>query len=373
MKFRYIILSVIILLSSLILAQEIVIGVTQPLSGKFAEYGQLIFRGISIAYEEAKSVLGQPIKLMTLDNYSDKAQAEKIVERLVKEYKAIAIIGSYDSSLNIPSADMANKLKIPYVVPTDTSPVALLDKPFVFRICFNDNLQAQAMAQYAVKNLSAKSAAILYDSGNDYSIGLAYAFRDAFMKETKNNKSVVVVEAYKSGERDFKAKLNMIANAKPDVIFAPTPTGYEAALIINQARNLGIKQPILGSDTWDAPLFYLELDNSVENVYFSSMFDSKAKLSDKTAFFVQKYKDRYGGEPSYLAAYGYDAYMVIVDAIKRAKSANSEAIRQALIATNYTGVTGLIRFNQNREALKGVIIKVMKKGKSEIASIFKVQ
>ncbi|MCX7654118.1 MAG: ABC transporter substrate-binding protein [Fervidobacterium sp.] len=354
-------------------AQEIVVGVTQPLSGKFAEYGQYILRGISMAYEEVKSVLGKPIKLMILDNYSDKTQAEKIVERLVKEYKAIVIIGSYDSSLNIPSTDMANKMKIPYVIPTDTSPMATFNKPFVFRICFNNNTQAKAMAQYAIKSLGAKTAAILYDSGNDYSVGLAYAFREAFVKETKNDKSVVAVESYKSGERDFKNKLNIIASAKPDVLFAPTPTGYEGALIINQARSLGMKQNILGSDTWDAPLFYLELDSSAENVYFSSMFDTKAKLSDKTPSFVEKYKSRYGGEPSYLVAYGYDAYMVVVDSIKRANSLNPEEIRRALITTNYTGVTGNIRFDQNREALTDVIIKSIKKGKAEVVSIFKVQ
>lgn len=132
-------------------ANEIVIGITQPLTGNYAMGGQLGMRGIDMAYEEVPNVLGRPIKLVKLDNKSDKIESANVVTRLIEQYKAVAIIGTYSSALGIPGAEIANKNKVVYVSPSNTNPLVTKDKPFVYRVCFIDPFQGTVMANSLFK------------------------------------------------------------------------------------------------------------------------------------------------------------------------------------------------------------------------------
>lgn len=352
-------------------ASDIVIGITQPLTGNYAMGGQLGMRGIDMAYEEVPTVLGRPIKLVKLDNKSDKIESANVVTRLIEQYKAVAIIGTYSSALGIPGAEIANKNKVVYISPSNTNPLVTKDKPFVYRVCFIDPFQGTVMAKFAVQNMKAKTAAVIYDVSNDYSVGLAYYFRDAFVKLTGNPKSVVTYIAYQGGDQDFTAQLTAVKRANPDVIFAPIGIVGDGALIAKQARELGLKQPILGGDTWDLPQLVEIGGSAVEGVYYSTMFDVKADLSDKTKPFVEKYRAKYNEDPGYLPALAYDAYMVLIDAIKRANSDKPEDIRRALITTDYMGVSGRVRFDQNRDAIKDAVIKTVRNGKFEFVTVIK--
>ncbi|MFN6991283.1 MAG: ABC transporter substrate-binding protein [Fervidobacterium sp.] len=352
-------------------ANEIVIGVTQPLTGNYAMGGQLGMRGIEMAHEEVQTVLGRPIKLLSLDNKSDKIEAANVVTRLIEQFKVVAILGTYSSALGIPGAEIANKNKVVYIAPSNTNPLVTKDKPFAFRVCFIDPFQGTVMAKFAVQYLKAKTAAVIYDVSNDYSVGLAYYFRDAFIKLTGNSKAVVSYIAYQGGDQDFTAQLTDIKKKNPDVIFVPAGIVGDAALIAKQARELGLKQPLLGGDTWDLPQLIEIGGAAVEGAYYSTMFDVKAELSPKTKPFVEKYRKKYNEDPGYLPALAYDAYMVLIDAIQRAKSDKPEDIRRALLTTDYVGVSGRIRFDQNRDAIKDAVIKTIKNGKFEFVTIIK--
>ncbi len=361
----------VLFISLIFAANEIVIGVTQPLTGNFAMGGQLGLRGIEMAYEEVPTVLGRPIKLVTLDNKSDKIEAANVVTRLIEQFKVVAILGTYSSALGIPGAEIANKNKVVYIAPSNTNPLVTKDKPYVFRVCFIDPFQGTVMAKFAVQNLKAKTAAVIYDVSNDYSVGLAYYFRDAFVKLTGNPKAVVTYIAYQGGDQDFTAQLTAVKKANPDVIFIPAGIVGDAALIAKQARELGLKQPLLGGDTWDLPQLIEIGGPAVEGAYYSTMFDVKAELSDKTKPFVEKYRKKYNEDPGYLPALAYDAYMVLINAIQRAKSDKPEDIRRALLTTDYIGVSGRIRFDQNRDAIKDAVIKTIKGGKFEFVTVIK--
>jgi branched-chain amino acid transport system substrate-binding protein len=371
LKRLFTILGLLLIFSAIFAANEIVIGVTQPLTGNYAMGGQLGLRGIEMAYEEVPSVLGRPIKLVVLDNKSDKIEAANVVTRLIEQFKVSAIIGTYSSALGIPGAEIANKNKVVYIAPSNTNPLVTKDKPFVFRVCFIDPFQGTVMAKFAVQHLKAKTAAVIYDVSNDYSVGLAYYFRDAFVKLTGDPKSVKVYIAYQGGDQDFTAQLTAIKKANPDVIFIPAGIVGDAALIAKQSRELGLKQPLLGGDTWDLPQLIEIGGSAVEGAYYSTMFDIKAELSDKTKPFVEKYRKKYNEDPGYLPALAYDAYMVLVDAIKRAGSDDPEKIRRALLTTDFIGVSGRIRFDQNRDAIKDAVIKTIKNGKFEFVTVIK--
>ncbi len=371
MRKFFVLMVLLIGIVSIFAANEIVIGVTQPLTGNYAMGGQLGLRGIEMAHEEVPSVLGRPIKLVTLDNKSDKIEAANVVTRLIEQFKVVAILGTYSSALGIPGAEIANKNKVIYIAPSNTNPLVTKDKPYVFRTCFIDPFQGTVMAKFAVQYLKAKTAAVIYDVSNDYSVGLAYYFRDAFIKLTGNSKAIPVYIAYQGGDQDFTAQLTAVKKANPDVIFIPAGIVGDAALIAKQARELGLKQPLLGGDTWDLPQLIEIAGSAVEGAYYSTMFDVKAELSDKTKPFVEKYRKKYNEDPGYLPALAYDAYMVLVDAIKRANSDKPEDIRKALLTTNYVGVSGRIRFDQNRDAIKDAVIKTIKNGKFEFVTVIK--
>ncbi|ABV34495.1 MULTISPECIES: ABC transporter substrate-binding protein [Pseudothermotoga] len=345
-------------------AEPIVIGVYEPMTGPYAAGGQMTMEGINLAYEQVKEVLGRKIELVLVDNKSDKVEAANAVARLIEYHKAVAIIGSYGSAVAIPGSEVANKLGVPMVGCSPTNPLVTLGKPFAFRVCFIDPFQGTVMAQFAVEKLGAKTAVVIQDIASDYSVGLSHYFQEAFKKLTKNNKSVLGVISYQTGDQDFTAQLTFANSKNPDVIFIPAAAYGEAALIIKQARELGMKQVFLGGDTWEAPEFLEVGGKSVEGSYFSTHFDTEAVTTPKAAEFIKAFREKYGKDPSAFAALGYDAYMLVIDAIKRANSADPKAIRDALATTkNFEGATGYITLDQNGDAVKDAVIRMVKDGK----------
>ncbi|MGB9789006.1 ABC transporter substrate-binding protein [Thermotoga caldifontis] len=361
---RWSVLAFLIMVALAFAAEPIVIGVFEPMTGPYAAGGQMTMEGIYLAHEQVKEVLGRPIELVLVDNKSDKVEAANAVARLIEYHKAVAIIGSYGSAVAIPGSEVANKLGVPMVGCSPTNPLVTLGKPYVFRVCFIDPFQGTVMAQFAVEKLKAKTAVVIQDIASDYSVGLSYYFQEAFKKLTNNKKSILGVISYQTGDQDFTAQLTFAASKNPDVIFVPAAAYGEAALIIKQARELGMNQIFLGGDTWEAPEFLEVGGKAVEGCYFSTHFDTEAIVTPRAAEFIKAFREKYGKDPSAFAALGYDAYMLVVDAIRRAGSADPKAIRDALAATkNFEGATGYITLDQNGDAIKDAVIRVVKDGK----------
>jgi branched-chain amino acid transport system substrate-binding protein len=354
-----------LLICSLIVgaADEVIIGVFEPMTGPMAAGGQQTVEGINLAIEQTTEVLGRPIKVVLVDNKSEKVESANAVARLIEYEKVVAIVGSYGSGNTIAGGEVANTAGVPVVGCSPTNPLVTLGKPYIFRACFIDPFQGAVMANFAVNELKAKTAVIIQDISNDYSVGLSSFFRDAFIKLTGDPKSVAGVISYQTGDQDFTAQLTYAAGKKPDVVFVPAGQYGDGALIIKQGKEMGITGIFLGGDTWEAPEFIEVGGKAVEGSYYSTHFDASAVTTKAAEKFNKDFQAKYNRLPSAFAALGFDAFNMVIDAIKRAGSADPKAIRDALAVTkDYEGVTGIITLDLNGDAVKDAIIRKVENG-----------
>lgn len=344
-------------------AEEIVIGVYEPMTGPYAAGGQMTMEGINLAFEQQPTVLGKPIKMVLVDNKSEKVEAANAVARLIEFEKAVAIVGTYGSACAIPGSEVANKAGVPMMGCSPTNPLVTLGKSYAFRACFIDPFQGAVMANFAVSNLNAKTAVVIQDIASDYAVGLSNFFREAFIKLTGNPKSIIGLISYQTGDQDFTAQVTYAAGKNPDVVFVPAGSYGDAALILKQGKEMGITANFLGGDTWEAPEFIEVGGEAVEGSYFSTHFDATAVTTKSAEKFCKDFEKKYNRSPSAFAALGFDAYNLVLDAIKRAGSADPKAIRDALAATkDYEGCTGMITLDLNGDATKDAIIKTVENG-----------
>ncbi|HOP75636.1 MAG TPA: ABC transporter substrate-binding protein [Bacillota bacterium] len=339
------------------------IGVFEPITGANAAGGQLEVEGIKLANKLYPEVLGKKVELVIADNKSDKVEAATAAARLVEKEKVTAIIGSWGSSLSMAAGDIVKKGKVPTVGASCTNPLVTKGNEYYFRVCFIDPFQGTVMANYAFNKLNAKKAAIVQEVSNDYAVGLANYFTENFKKLTGDPNCVVAVANYNTGDQDFSAQLTNIKSKNPDVIFAPG-NFTESALLISQARKLGITCPIIGGDTWETQEFLDIGKKAVEGVVFSTFFASETPITNESKTFLEEYRKEYKKEPAAVAALGYDAYILILDAIKRAGTTDTVKIREELAkTTNFEGAAGFISLDENGDAVKDAVIKHVKDGK----------
>ncbi|EHJ47616.1 Extracellular ligand-binding receptor [Solidesulfovibrio carbinoliphilus subsp. oakridgensis] len=339
------------------------IGVFLPLTGQNAFGGQLELEGVQMANKETPTVLGKKVELFVVDNKSDKVEAANAVQRLIEKEKVQAIIGTYGSSLAMAGGEVAEKARIPVVATSATNPLVTQGKKYIFRVCFIDPYQGAGAATYAYKNLGLKKAAMLVDVANDYSVGLSKYFERSF---TKLGGKMVATLNYQSGDQDFTAQLTKIISEKPDVLFIPSYFA-EGAIIMKQAAELGATFKIMGGDAMDNPKITDIGGKAVEGfIHTTFPYDPSMKnMSPMAKKFTDSWKALYPGkEPNVNSALGYDAYMLILDAITRTGKADPESITKALAETKgFVGVTGTTTINATHDAEKPVGIVEIKSGK----------
>lgn len=339
------------------------IGVFQPLTGANAAGGADEYDGAKLANKLVPKVLGKTIQLVAVDNKSDKVEAANAATVLVQKEKVKAVIGSWGSSLSMAGGPIFAEAKIPAVAVSATNPNVTKGNDYYFRVCFLDPFQGIVGASYAFNTLKAKKVAVIREVSNDYSVGLAKFFIDEFVKLSGDKNSIVAVSDYNTGDQDFSAQLTNIKKFEPDVIFAPG-NYTESALIIKQARALGMKAQFIGGDTWDFGAFLDIGGEAVEGAAFSTFFANDVPINKTSEVFLKAFREEYKKEPSAVAALGYDAYLVIVDAITRAGSADPQKIRDALAQTkDLEGAAGVITINAERNADKDAVFKTVKGGK----------
>jgi len=339
------------------------IGVFEPMTGANASGGELEVEGIKLANEMFPTVLGKKVELVIADNKSDKVEAANAAERLVNKEQVSAIIGSWGSSLSMAAGPII-KGKVPAVACSATNPLVTKGNDWYFRVCFLDPFQGQVMATYAATKLNAKTACVIQEISNDYSVGLAKFFMDSFVKLTKNDKAILAKPfSYNTGDNDFTAQVTTIAQLKPDVIFAPG-NYTESALIIKQARDQGIKIAFLGGDTWETDPFLQVGKKAVEGATFSTFFTSEVPMNKTSEKFLKAYRDKNKKDPAAVTALGYDAYLVVIAAIEKANSLDTQKIRDEIAKTkDFEGAAGAITLDANGDAVKDAVIKIVKDGK----------
>ena len=359
----FILLSVLLLAGWSFAADTIKIGGWLPMTGAVAAYGQDANDGIAIAMEMKPTVLGKKVEFTVADTKSDKIEAANAMSRLIEKDKVIAVIGEMISGDTMAGGPIAEKAKIPVVSPTATNPLVTQGKKYVFRVCFIDPVQGDVAAKYAFNTMKAKKAALIVDKSQDYCVGLAKFFKDAF---TKLGGKIVAETYCVTEDKDFSAQLSTIKPTNPDVIYAPNYYS-PVALFTKQARELGLKAPVLSGDGAQADELIQIGGKEVEGVTFTGHFNVKAATTalakDFIARFVKKYPNK---EPNAFHALGADAYFVLLDAITRAKSTKGEAIRAALATTkNFPAISGKLSIGEDGNAVKPMVINVVKGGKFE--------
>jgi len=343
-------------------SNEIVIGEFGSLTGGTATFGQSTHKGIMLAAEELNKnggLLSKQVKIVTEDDRSLAEEAKTAVLKLIKQQNVVAIIGEVASSRSLAAAPEAQKSQIPMISPASTNPQVTAVGDYIFRACFVDSFQGEAMARFAAENLKLTKVAVLKDIKNDYSVGLA----DFFVKTAqKQGLEITSVESYSEGDIEFRAQLTSILAKNPEGLFIP---GYytEVGLIARQARELGFKGPLMGGDGWDSAKTTEIGGDAVNNSYFSTHYSSEDP-SPMVQGFIAKYKEKNGAVPDAMAVLGYDAANILFEAIKKAGSTDGPAVRDALAATkNFQGVSGTISMDAERNAQKKLDVMKISDGK----------
>ena len=335
------------------------VGEFGSMTGSEATFGISTHNGIMLAVTDANAaggVKGKQIKVISVDDQSKAEEAATAITKLITQDKVIAVLGEVASSNSLAAAPIAQRHGIPMVSPSSTNPKVTQVGDYIFRTCFIDPFQGSVMAIFASKTLKAKNVAILRDVKSDYSVGLSEYFKKTF--EGLGGKVLIDV-SYVGGDKDFKSQLTAIRAKKVDAIFVP---GYynSVGLIGRQARELGIKAPLLGGDGWDSEDLTKVAGNALDNSYFSNHMSTESK-DPLIVDFVEKYRKSFGKEPDGLAAMGYEAAVILIDAMKRTTNLTSKEIRDALAQTkNFRTLTGEISINENRDAVKSAVVLVVR-------------
>jgi branched-chain amino acid transport system substrate-binding protein len=347
-------------------AAEIPIGVYAALTGPEAAFGNSTVEGEKLAAEEINAsggVLGHKIKLLIEDDQGKAEEAASVVTKLITGNDVLALLGENSSNQSLAAAPIAQSNKVPMISVSSTNPAVTQKGNYIFRVCFTDPYQGKALAAFVRNNLKVKTAAMLIDRKNDYSVGLGEFFRKEF---EANGGKITSEQSYSGGDTEFRPQLTNIKSSKPDVLFIP---GFytEVGQIAIQARDLGMAIPMIGGDGWDSPTVIQIGGKSVENSYFSDHYfigDPRPLVQN----FVNAIRKRTGKDPEATAALGYDAMKILAASITKAGSLDRQKIRDAVAATtDYQGVSGTITMGPTRDPIKPVAIIKIENGKMNFA------
>jgi len=343
---------------------EIPIGEISSITGKEAACGQSTHRGIVLAIEEANAhggVLGgRPLRLLTEDNQSKAGESSTAARKLISHNKVVAILGEVASNRSLEIASIAQPSHTPMISPASTAESVTEAGDYVFRICFLDGFQGQVMAKFAHESLGLNRIAILSSVSSAYSVGLANHFKETFVKA---GGSIPTEQKFSEGDKDFRAQLTAIRASEADAIYVPAYY-TETALISKQARELGLTIPLIGGDGWASPELLEIGGDAVEGIYYSTHY-SPESTAPQVVEFIDNYRQRWDGEtPDAFAALGYDAALLLINALERSGTTEPAALRDAIASTRgLFGATGRTDIDKNRNASKAATIMTVKSGK----------
>jgi len=347
-------------------ANVIKVGVIAELTGDIPAVGASCKNAAELAVKEINDAGGidiggtkYTVELFVEDNAGKADQSASAASKLITQQNVVAIIGPNASRYAIPASEIAESSKVVLISPWSTNPKTTLKgdttdpKQYVFRAAFIDPFQGRVVAKFALDNLGAKNAAVLYDVASDYNKGIAEFFKATF---EENGGTVVAFETYTTGDKDFSAQLTKIKDTAPDVIFLPNYYS-EVPLQIQQAHRLGIDVPFLGSDSWGSSELITLCGTDCEGFYFSTHYAADAATPVATKF-IESYKTTYGVTPDDVAALTYDSFGLLWDALQAAGKVDRESVRTGMsMITNYEGVTGNMAFESGSgDPVKSAVI-----------------
>ena len=355
--------------------EPIRIGANLELSGYGSAYGVPILDNLTLAAEEineAGGLLdGRMIEIIEYDNTSNKTEATSIATRLAGE-NVSAVLGPATSDLIFASRPTAIESLLPTLYPVGTSDELTLDEngdvlSNIFRLAFTYSFQGQAAARFALDELGAQNAAVIIDQSNDYSVGLA----DPFMAEFEAlGGTIVDQQSYTGGDQDFMGILTALSASDFDVIYLP---GFftEGGIIVRQARELGIMQPILsGHGLASDTLIDIAGPHNATDLYITSMFHTGSEVPGAQEY-IAKFQERYGEAPDTFDALSYDAAHLLFEAIETAGTDDPAAIRDAMEEIKFDGVTGSFQYDEYHNAVD--VAPMLHYVNGEVAEIYEVE
>ncbi|MCP4023415.1 MAG: ABC transporter substrate-binding protein [Desulfobacteraceae bacterium] len=307
--------------------------------------------GVEIINQQG-GMLGKKVELIELDNRST-ALGSKLAAKKAVNKGVTAVIGSAWSSHSIAMAPVLQAAKIPMISTISTNPQVTLIGDYIFRVCFIDPFQGAVMANFAINDLKAKKAVVLINTGSKYSLGLARVFAEKYQQL---GGQILWEGKYLSEATDFSQILEKVKKLEPDVIFAPGHV-RDSAFLIKQARKKGLQTPFLGGDGWGEKMYEYAGD-TLDGNFYSNHWHKEVDFK-KSRLFVKAYQDRYGKQDDFTSTIplGYDAVMLLAEAVTRANSLDPGQIRDALAAIDdFQGTTGTISLDQNGDPIKSAVI-----------------
>ncbi len=345
-------------------AKEIKVGAVMPMTGPLAAYGQTAYLGVELAHKlQPKLKNGDTVKLVLLDNKGDKVDTATATTRLISSDKVVAILGALTSANTAQVISTAEKKKIPVIAAVATLDKLTKRKKYANRVCFSNSFQGEVVAQYA-KDVGYKTAVVIVDQAQVYSLGLAKAFQKKFKNlGGKTLKKIKIT----SGDKDFKAVVSQVKKLNPDFMFIPT-YHPEASMIARQARQLGLNKPMFSGDGVANKTFIDLGGKAVEGYMYTDFFDYTNPPSKTSKDFVEFHeKDTKKAEVNSFTALAADTYNILINAMNNCKDpSDSVCVNKEIKKTkNFDGASGLISLDENGDATRSAVIKVIKDGKAQ--------
>lgn len=343
-------------------APSLKIGIILPQEGPASIYGKSALKGLRLAMEDLKDkkFFGKNIQFVIKDNKGLPDVTKEIMISFGEDKDMICVIGPAISKNAFISASVSQKYSLPVISPTATHPLVTKIGDFVFRVTFTDSIQGVMLAKFVYKELNKKRVAILYEANDPYSEVLSRNFEISF----KNfGGEVVTSEFFMENDSVFYSKLDKINSLNPEVLFLPVYANY-VSLIVKQAFEMKFNPVFVGGDGWySKELIEKNRDILKEiNAYISSPFTPDFP-SNKTEYFVKKYKDRYGEIPDFASALSYDALMIVHEILKKMEKQERDEFVRNIKGFEFEGVTGKISFKKGKDPLRDVfILKVTPEG-----------
>ena len=353
------------------------IGINAPMTGDIPKVGEGTKYAAMLWLEDIEKAGGlevggkkYEVKLVIEDNESKAESAVKANTKMITQDDVLAIVGPQSSKQAIPAGEVANKYKTVMISPWSTNPNTTLDRPYVFRGCFLDPFQGPVVANFITEEFGFTKAAVLYDVASDYPKGLAEVFKEAWEKKHGPG-SIVAYQSFTTKDTDFSSQLTQIVKSGAQVLF--TPQYYnEVPLIVRQAKDLGWKGPIVGSDSWGSAETVELCGEACYGLFFSTHY-AAAGAKGATKAFIDRYNAKYGYVPDDVAALTWDALHLVQQAIQDAGKitgkieADRTAVRDSFAKIkNFAGITGNMTFTEEGDPIKcAVIVKINDKGEFE--------
>lgn len=351
-------------------AETIKVGSLFELTGAVSAYGNAEANAVKLAVDEineAGGIDGKKIELVEYDNKSDEQETASAGTKLATQDNVLVVVGPATSGLTKATIPSMTRAGVPIVSPSATDDTVTVDEngdvqPYAFRVAFQDSFQGVTLAQFAQKDLGAQKAIILGDNSSDYAIGLAKNFKDTFEGE------IVDEVNFTDADSDFSAVLTKIKSMDFDVLFVP---GYyeQAGLIIKQAREMGLTQPILGPDGFgNETLIELAGADNLSDVYYTAHFSADSE-NENVQSFLKNFEEASGESADMFSALAYDTMYLVRDAIDAADEYSAEAVTKALEnITDFKGITGTFSFDEQHNPVKSAIIIELQGGEEVSAT-----